>query len=263
MIQDPTYTLCADEGEMLPPLQSISPERVSAPVPLEPVLGVMSVSMLAGHCMREISNYRRGETCDERYCLELLRRAMVHGDPSAWAYVQQLFSVIVRGWMRRHPSREAAYRLDSEENYVAQAFERFWQATTQNQKLEFGTIAAALQYLRTSLNGAIVDTLRAHARHREVALPEPGFPGEPRVEDSTGSGDEVWEIVKKMLHDGREQRLVYLLFHCGLKPREILRFCPQEFSDIHEIYQLRHNIIERLRRNADQIRSRLVLIYPT
>jgi len=73
---------------MLPPLQSISPERVAVSVPLEPVLCVMSISVLAGHCRREISNYRRGETSDERYCVELLRRATVHCDPSAWEYVR-------------------------------------------------------------------------------------------------------------------------------------------------------------------------------
>ena len=37
------------------------------------------------------------------------------------------------GWLRRHPKRDIACRLDSEENYVAQTFERFWQATTLTQ----------------------------------------------------------------------------------------------------------------------------------
>ena len=60
-----------------------------------------------------------------------------------------------------------------------------------------------------------------------------------------------------MLPAGREQRLAYLLYHCGLKPREIVRFCPQEWSDIQEIYHLRRNLMERLLRNADQLRWRL------
>jgi hypothetical protein len=218
----------------------------------------MSISVLAEYCKREISNYRRGETCDERYCLELLRRATLQCDQSAWECLQQVFGEILRSWMRRHPRREAAFRLDSEENYVVQAFERFWQATTQNQKLKFGTISAALKYLRASLNGAILDTLRAYSRNREVALPGSDFPGEPLVEDDTDSG-EVWEMLKRALHDTREQRLAYLLFHCGLKPREIIHFCPKEFSDVHTIYRLRRNIIERLRRNAHQIRQQLVV----
>ena len=59
-----------------------------------------------------------------------------------------------------------------------------------------------------------------------------------------------------MLPNERERRLAYLLYHCGLKPREIVRFCPQVWSDVQEIYRLRRNIMERLLRNADHLRSR-------
>jgi hypothetical protein len=146
--------------------------------------------------------------------------------------------------------------MESEENYVAQTFERFWQATAFNQRVEFSTLAAALQYLRASLNGVILDMLRAYARPREVPLPGPGEPGEPLVEDNTENG-EVWESLQLLLTNPREQRLAYLLFRCGLKPREILRFRPQEFSDIQEIYRLRRAIMERVLRNADRLRWRL------
>jgi DNA-directed RNA polymerase specialized sigma24 family protein len=203
-----------------------------------------------------MNSYRPGEAYDERYCLELLRRATVGGDQLAWEYLQQLFSGLVRGWLRRHPGRETASRLDSEENYIALAFERFWQATAQNQRIEFSTIAAALQYLRASLHGVILDTLRTYTHRREVALPETDFPGEPFVEDEA-EGSEAWELLKRMLPGAREQRLAYLLFHCGLKPREIVRFCSSEFGDVHEVYRMRRNIIERLRRDAHRIRRQL------
>ena len=75
--------------------------------------------------------------------------------------MQRCFEAIVLGWVRRHPQRAVACRLESVENYIAQAFERFWQATAYNQQLEFRTLAAALQYLRASLHGAILDTLLA------------------------------------------------------------------------------------------------------
>jgi len=44
-----------------------------------------------------------------------------------------------------------------------------------------------------------------------------------------------------------------LFFNCGLKPEEIVHFCPQEFSDVQEVYRLRRNILEQLLRHADQI----------
>ncbi len=76
------------------------------------------------------------------------------------------------------------------------------------------------------------------------------------MEDVTSSS-EVWDILKTLLSKPREVRLAYLLFHCGLKPREIVHFCLQEFDDVREVYCLRHTIIERLLRNADLLRWRL------
>ena len=55
----------------------------------------------------------------------------------------------------------------------------------------------------------------------------------------------------------REQRLAYLLFHCGLKPREIVRLRPQEFHNVQDIYRLRCNITEQLLRNVDRLRWQL------
>jgi hypothetical protein len=236
----------------------------SAPVePASPVSSfneaaykALSIEALAVQCSREIDHYHRGEPWTDEYGLELLRRAIVQGNQEAWVGVQHCFSGLVRRWLHRHPKREVACRLESEENYIAQTFERFWQATALTRHVEFITLAAALQYVRASLNGVILDTLRTYARPREVTLPEPGEAGEPYMEDVNGSS-EVWETLQTMLPDEREQRLAYLLFHCGLKSREIMRFCPQEFSDVREIYRLRRSIMERLLRNADQLRWRL------
>jgi len=221
-----------------------------------PPCSELNLPELAAQCLRELGNYRRSESCTDAYGLELLRRAIMQSDQEAWAWVQHCFGGMVRGWLRRHPQREVACRLECDENYVAQTFERFWQATSFKQQVEFSTLAAALQYLRASLNGVILDELRVYARPGEVLLPGPGEPGEPLVEDNTDNG-EVWESLQLLLTNPREQRVAYLLFHCGLKPREIIRFCPQEFSDIQEIYRLRRNIMERLLRNADYLRWRL------
>ncbi len=88
----------------------------------------LNVSALVEQCRQEIQAYRRGETSNEAYSLELLRRAIVQGDQAARVGVQQCLGEIVQGWLHCHPCREAACRWESEENYVALAFERFWQA---------------------------------------------------------------------------------------------------------------------------------------
>ncbi len=204
----------------------------------------LSVSALACGCMCELNAYRRGDVCGNPYSMELL---------------QQCLSAIVLRWMRRHPLRERACRFDSEENYVAQTFARFWQAYVLHEQLEFRTPAAALCYLRASLNSVVLDTLRTYLRPKEMPLPEPGWAGEPLTEDKEDCG-ELWGIMQHLIPNAREQRVAYLLFHCGLKPREIVHYCSQEFSKVSEIYRIRCNILLRLLRNADSIRWQLARV---
>ena len=231
--------------------------ELSSPVPaMSELAGAMSLSALAERCMNEINNYHRGQASSDQYCLEIFRRAMLERDNAAWELLVERFNSYLLSLFRRHVRREAASRLDSPENYVAKAFERFWLAAVHNQKFEFSTLAAALSYLRNCLNGAILDTLRAFSRVQEVALPEPGFAESPAVEDQD-DGQELWDIIRSLLANERERRVAYLLFHCNLKPREIVRRCTQEFSDVQEIYRLRRNIIERLLRDSDQIRWKI------
>jgi hypothetical protein len=206
---------CADDGEPSTAPEGDQASR-SSPISLmsNPLCCEMSVPVLAAYCLKELSNYRRGEPCTDVYGVELLRCATVKGDQEAWTGVQHCLSEVVRGWLRRHPSREAACRLESEEHYVAQTFERFWQATVQ-QQVTCRTLGGALLYLRASLHGAILDTLRTYSRPREVTLPESGEAGEPHVEDQTDC-KEVWKILHTILPGDREKRLAYLLYHCGL-----------------------------------------------
>jgi len=216
----------------------------------------MSLSALADRCMSEINHFRRGEASSDQYCLEIFRRAMQEHDDAAWTLLEDRFKDFLLAAFRRHPRSEAASRLDSPENYVARAFARFWMAAVHNQQVMFTSLGAALRYLRICLNSTILDMLRSYARSREVPLPEPGFVGEPAVEDQE-EGGELWEVICTMLPGERERRLAFLLYQCNLKPREIVRLLPQEFSSVDEIYRLRRNIVDRLERGADQIRWKL------
>jgi hypothetical protein len=204
---------------------------------------------LAIQCLREISSYRRGEPWDEMYGLELLRRATRECDLEACTWVQYSFQDMVHDWLHQHPDKEAALRLESEENYITITFSRFWQATSLTKKVEFRTLVAALQYLRACLHGTILDTLRAYKRPKEVTLLDVG---EPSGVDNVDSS-EAWRMLQLILSDQRELRLAYLLYHCGLKPREIVYFCAQEWSDVQEIHCLRRNILDRLLGKRDQM----------
>jgi hypothetical protein len=253
MVDHSTDTPCTNGTEPYTAPGTIPTEWFS-PVSLlsNPLNGEISLPVLAALCVKELNAYRRGEPYTDTYSVELLRRATVQGDQDARAWMQHCFGDVVLDWLHCHPKKAHACRLESEEHYVAQAFECFWQATVSNQRVEFTTLAAALHYLRASLYGAILDMLRANARSSESSRPVPAEPGEPHLEDMTSS-HEIWEMLKALLVHPREQRLAYLLIHCGLSPREIVRGCPQEWSDVQEIALLRRTIMERLLSHADQL----------
>ncbi len=216
----------------------------------------MRLPALADRCMSEINKYRRGEASSDQYCLEIFHRAMQERDDAAWALLVDRFQEFLLAAFRRHPRSEAASHLDSPENYVANAFARFWVAAVHNQQVTFTSLGAALLFLRLCLNGAILDTLRAHARRNEVPFPEPGFAEEPAVVDPDEES-ELWEVICTMLPNERERRLAFLLYQCNLKPRVIVRLCPREFPDVNEVHRMKRNIVDRLARNADLIRYKL------
>jgi hypothetical protein len=224
-------------------------------VKLDRRLDAMSLEYLAERSMQEMNKYRRREVSDDAYCLEILRRAIVQRDNVAWIVLQRHFSDNIRQWLNGHAYRALALHYETEQTYIDDTFRRFWQAVS-DQALAFATIAGALSYLRLCLHCAIMDTLRAFARVNIERLPDFGHPDEPQVEDSYHE-DDLWDAIRSVLSGNREQRVAYLHFHCNLKPREIIRFCPGEFKNEEEIYRLKRNIMERILRNADKIRWRM------
>jgi hypothetical protein len=186
---------------------------------------------------------------NETYCIELLGRVTLQGDQDTWKIVQELFGETMRRWISQHPRREEACSLESEEHYMTQAFARFYLLIIR-QQIEFSQLSTALQYLKVCLNGAILNRLRAFSRSLAVLLPVPDEPGESTVVNSTDTVN-VWNILKVSVPSAREQRLAYLLYHCGLSPKDIVHSYPREFHDVREISHLRHSILEHLLHDVD------------
>jgi hypothetical protein len=205
---------------------------------------------------KELDNYRQGELYTDADVFELLRRVIMQIDPEARTWVQRCFGEMVRGWLHRHPQRELACRLESEDYYVALTFERFWQTAVHIQEGAICSLEVARRYVRASLNGALLETLRAYSGPGESAISHP-HEAEERLKQKKGTDIEVWALIQDSIHNAREQRLAYLLFHCGLSPREVLCCCPREFDDLREISHLRYTILEHLLRHADQLPLRL------
>lgn len=205
----------------------------------------MNNAELAALCEGEIKKFCLGKPGSEKYSLELLHRATLQRDKEACAFMKQCFQDLVLHWLRLHPQRVLVCKLEKEAYYVDTTFDRFWQSTGLRQPKEFNSLVGALHFLQACLNGVILDVRRVYLRSQAILVQLEGS----QVEDNLKSND-VWNGFQKVLPNGNEQRLAYLLFHCGLKPREIVRFCPREYSDVDDIYHLQSSMMNRLGRNA-------------
>jgi hypothetical protein len=232
-------------------IESLSPASLQP----NPMCCEMGLPLLAAHCLRELDNYHQGEPCIDAYGLELLHRALIQSDQEARTWVQHCFVGMVRDWLHRHPKREMVYRLESEENYVAQTFERFWEEAIHTQERAIGSLAVALRHLRANLNGVLLEKLRVFSELGESSSILDPYEAEESLVEKRVTGSEVWAVIQGILLDARKQRLAYLLFYCGLSPKEVLCCCSSEFDDLSEISHLRYTIMEHLLRHTDQLPS--------
>ena len=217
----------------------------------------MSLAELVSRCSQEMGKFRRKEPSDESYCLEIFRRALIGHNEAAWTVLYNNFSESIRLWLRRHQYKEAALRHESEQGYVDDTFKRFWQWTC-NQKLEFTSIAGALSALHLCLNSSVMDTLRAYSRPKEEPMPEVNQLNDGQlVTEDLYNESELWMVIASILTNKRELRVIYLIYHCGLKPREIVLRCSDEFACEQEIYRLTRNALDRLRRHGGNLRWKL------
>jgi hypothetical protein len=175
---------------------------------------------------------------DEQHCLEKFVLAK-QGDRCAQQWFQRRFSGILRDWFDHHPYKEAACRVHSEQFYLDGAFQAAWEGPFDAAQMEFDTLSTVLRYLAASLNGQILDALRA------VKSPGKSSIVQVREEHKKDVADarELWERLEALLLNQRERRLGYLLFHCGFKPTDIVQAYPQEFNDLAEISQVRLTIM--------------------
>ncbi len=215
------------------------------PLPSERTSNEVSFSDFEGCGINEIGDCDYGVAYHDQYYLEMFRRALKERGQGAQRWLQHHFSAVVLDWMHGHPRRDLACRLHTEEYYVIQTFKRCWQTSLHHHEFEFKSMTDVLYYLRVSLNGAILDALRSYSRPGEVPLLKSVVAREVHSNEDDRS-HEVWRIIEGKLSDARERRLAFLLFHCALRPGEIVRRCPQDFSDVHEVSRMRRNIMELL-----------------
>lgn len=235
------------------PIQPNCGKKEQSTMYKEHLLETTDLTTLAAQCREELRHYASQQPIEGRSCLELLRRATHSHLEEAWVLLLDLLTPPMRVWFRAHPHVSLALAYDSEENYIAQTFSRFW-SVVRERRVVFSRLPAFLSYLRLTLHSTIIDTLRSYLRVPCVSLLDPAVSESTYVTlPESDSQDDSWSAIARLLENEQERQLVYLLYYCGLKPREVAARFPL-FQDVKAIYRLNHLILERLRRKREQLR---------
>lgn len=216
----------------------------------------MSVDDLAQRCAQETDLFFGHHDSDSSFCFELFRRAIGNNDERALAVVIVQYQPLVARWVDRWMGKHPDFPLVNHEvqDFIAQAFERFWMSFTPAKFEKSRNIAEILKYLQMCVHGAITDAWRK-LRHlqleQELGDEEQEFSEPAPTPEDLLQKDEFWQLVKKKSKDPREYTVIYASFSLALSPREILAEYPSVFRDVKEIYQYKANLLERLGRDEE------------
>jgi DNA-directed RNA polymerase specialized sigma24 family protein len=216
----------------------------------------LSADAICSRCREETERYRRHEPHDDRYCFDMIRRAIVEQDQRCWVGMTEIYRDLVLGWCRRSGGDEAALA-----DLAADAWARFWQNySVEKLNGAVRNTAAVLSYLKLCTRSVVLD--EARRRDRLVSLDQSHaenfneIEGTAVVSSCVEPADQqaFWSLILRHLKDDRERLLVYLSYELDLTPAEIQRRYPELFPAVDDVYKGRRNILDRLGRSKNLTR---------
>jgi hypothetical protein len=224
-------------------------------------LKALSLSGLRYRCSEESERFFRRMAHDPDYCFELIRRAVLSRDEHAWELVYRQYETQVRGWVERH-SLFRALNEDADV-YANWAFAKMWMVMTPEKFENFHELQSVLRYLQMCVHSVLVDAMR----NRELAesltpaeedpeqeekdlIDESQPPLEEQVVNRSQS-EQLWRWLEERVKSEKERRVIYGSFVLALKPAEIYAEYRGTFKDVREVYVVKENLIERLRRDRE------------
>jgi hypothetical protein len=222
------------------------------------------VGDLAAACRRETDRFRSGQPSADEYCFELFRRAISDRDEAAWEAVVVQYRGVVLTWVQRHGGAS----VQDADYWVNRTFDRFWSAMRPERFGLFEGLPRVLKYLQMCAATAVLDELRAQRATPHESLDQlfgarpgaqretPGAEvGDPAGTDAEASaverlaGQELWGAIAAEVPDEGERTVLYCSFALGMKPAEIAERRPELFAGVPDVYRIKRNVLERLRRS--------------
>src|SRR5579864_2763869 len=188
----------------------------------------LSINELARCCSEETNKFLKQSVSNDRFCLELFRRAITKRDDDAWICIYQQYSPLVLTWVNQRQSAAPLLGQDGSGPLVNAVFAKFAQALTPAKMDNFDSLAAILKYLKMCVHSVVADEVRSRqSRQYEETLEQ--MEHEPASDDPADdvvaniSAQSLWQVIQEELNSEDERVLIYLAYIHGMKPSEISR----------------------------------------
>lgn len=211
----------------------------------------LSTRALARLCREQTAKFQRHESSSDAFGIELFRRAICERDQEAWDAIFTEYRTLVLAWVRRHPARTSV--SDDDEYWVNRTFERLWLAVEPDRFAAFPTMAALLRYLKRCVNSVLLDEVRSR-RAVDIDTVADDLADTAAVDAEhlvVGhmARNDLWAAVEEEIKDEAERLVAYLCWVLDMRPREICALHPDRFTTVAEVYSVKRNLLDRLRRN--------------
>ncbi len=204
----------------------------------------------------------RPDNSHEPFCFELFRRAIVQRDEHCWSLIYQHYIKLVYRWTNDCLKEDSQIEYVNADDLVLDAFASFWKAFTAEKLQQAHSVGYVLSYLHSCVITTVLMARRKHEQkqiihHIPIDDPVMESASADRTEqpdDSTFdamAADSIWKSVDQCCQENQERVIARLSFVSDLEPREILALHPTLFTDVMEIYRIRRNLKNRLRRDKE------------
>jgi DNA-directed RNA polymerase specialized sigma24 family protein len=137
---------------------------------------------------------------------------------------------------------------------VNAAFAKFYQALTPVKMGNFVSLAAILKYLKMCVHSVVADEVRSRQTRLledtlEMITQEPASDDPAEDVVSNIAAQSLWQVIEEELHGQDERIVIYQAYVQGMKPSEISSQYRHHFPTVEDVYRVKRNVLERLRRS--------------
>lgn len=215
--------------------------------------------------IRELADLLRTETekfllnhsSDDSVGLALFACAITCHDEEAWKALYTQYAPLVLTWVTQQPNSASLVVQEGAEPLVNASFAKFSAAMTPEKLSHFHALGSLLKYLKLCVYSTVSDSLRTHQRFSledsldliEIEKPATDDPASEALNKAWF--EQIWQVIQSDLLNEKERIVMSLSYIQGLRPGEIHELHADLFPSVHDIYQVKRNVLDRLRRNRE------------